>query len=223
MSAVQAVIPVKPLGRALGRLAAVLSPSERRDLQEAMLDDLLTACAGCPDLAGLLVVTSDPQAAALAARHGARVLPDHDPPQGMNAAVAVGCADAARRGRAALVLTADLPLARPEDLTGVIAAAPPGGGVVLVPSRAGTGTNALLIDPADAMGTLLGPDSRARHRALAGELGLALIEVVVPRIALDVDTPADLAALVAGPWSCRTTDVCARGGLADRLTAGIAR
>jgi 2-phospho-L-lactate guanylyltransferase len=223
VSAVQAVIPVKPLGRALGRLAAVLSPSERRDLQEAMLDDLLTACAGCPDFAGLLVVTSDPQAAALAARRGARVLPDHDPPQGMNAAVAVGCADAARRGRAALVLTADLPLAHPEDLAGVIAAAPPNGGVVLVPSRAGTGTNALLIDPADAMGTLLGPDSRVRHRALAGELGLALVEVVVPRIGLDVDTPADLAALVAGPWSCRTTDVCARGGLADRLTAGIAR
>ena len=39
-----AVIPVKPIDRALGRLASVLSPGERRELQAAMLLDLLDAC-----------------------------------------------------------------------------------------------------------------------------------------------------------------------------------
>ncbi len=41
---VGAVIPVKPIARALGRLAAVLSPAERQQLQSAMLLDLLDAC-----------------------------------------------------------------------------------------------------------------------------------------------------------------------------------
>ncbi|HWH15128.1 MAG TPA: 2-phospho-L-lactate guanylyltransferase [Miltoncostaeaceae bacterium] len=221
---VQAVIPVKPLGRALGRLAAVLAPAERRDLQAAMLADLLDACRGCAALDALLVVTSDPAAGQLAAGFGARLLPDHAPPQGMNAAVAIGRADAARQGRRALVLTADLPLTRPEDLAAIVAAAPAvAGGVVLVPSRDGTGTNALLLDPAEAMPTRLGPDSRAQHAALARERGLVLTELALPRIALDVDTPADLAPIAAGAhgW-CRTTEVCVRHGLAGRLTVGTA-
>lgn len=219
---VQAVVPVKQLGRALGRLAAVLSPAERRDLQQAMLEDLLDACRACPVLAGIVVVTSDPAAAVLAEGYGARVLPDHAPPQGMNAAVAVGCADAAGRGHAALVLTADLPLAVPADLAAIVAAAPAAPGVVLVPSQAGTGTNALLIDPATAMPTRLGPDSRAHHRREAAAAGLALVEVALPRLARDIDTPADLAALIATDHACRSTTVCARHGLAGRLTAGIA-
>jgi len=219
---VQAVIPVKPLGRALGRLAAVLAPGERRDLQAAMLADLLEACRGCAALAGTLVVTSDGAAGEMAQGFGARVLPDHAPPQGMNAAVSIGRADAARRGLRALVLTADLPLTRPEDLAAVVAAAP-APGVVLVPSRDGTGTNALLLDPADAMPTRLGPDSRARHTALVRERGLALTELALPRIALDVDTPADLAPIAAGAhgWS-RTWEVCVRHGLAERLAVGTA-
>lgn len=218
---VQAVVPVKPLGRALGRLAAVLSPAERRDLQAAMLADLLAACRDCAALAGVLVVSADPAAGELAAGFGARVLPDHAPPQGMNAAVAIGCADAARRGLRALVLTADLPLTRPGDLAAIVAAGEAGPGVVLVPSRDGTGTNALLLDPPEAMPTRLGPDSRARHRRLARERGLALRELALPRVALDVDTPADLAAVATGGhgW-CRTVDVCLRHGLAARLAVG---
>jgi len=124
---VLAVIPVKPLGRALGRLSAVLTRPERRELQAAMLMDLLDACTTCPALAGVLVVTSDPAAAELAAGYGAAVLPDHDPPQGMNPAVAVGQAHAAARGYdAALVLTADLPLVESEDLGLLLAAERPG-------------------------------------------------------------------------------------------------
>ena len=45
------------------------------------------------------MVTSDPDAAALAgAIAGARVVPDHDPPRGMNAAVARGLAAVAAAG-----------------------------------------------------------------------------------------------------------------------------
>jgi 2-phospho-L-lactate guanylyltransferase len=220
---VQAVIPVKRLDRALGRLAAVLSPRERRTLQEAMLRDLLGACRGCDALAETLVVTADPDAAALAADLGARVLPDHTPPRGMNAAVAIGLADAVRGRRLALVLTADLPLATAEDLTRVVAAAPGGRGIVLVPSRDGTGTNALLMVPADAMPTELGPDSRGHHRAHAAAQGLEVVEVMLPRLALDIDTPADLALLVTGPHPCEAREACARIGVTEQLVVGTTR
>ena len=216
----QAVIPVKPMERALRRLSRVLSPAERRALQAAMLTDLLDACAACPGLAGTLVVTSDTEAAALAAERRMAVLPDHDPPKGINAAVAIGRADAARRGMRALVLTADLPLTRPEDLAAILAAAPAAPGAVLVPSRDGTGTNALLLDPPGAFPTRLGRDSRA----LAAERRVALVETALPRVALDVDTPADLALVASGTlgW-CRTTTVCARHGLAERVAIGTPR
>lgn len=222
---VWAVIPVKPLRGALRRLRAALPAPVRRELQVAMLTDVLGACAGARGLAGVLVVTSDPDAAALAGRAaGARVIGDHDPPRGMNAAVARGLAAVAAAGaEAALVLTADLPLARPEDIDAIVAAAPPAPAAVLVPSRDGTGTNGLLARPPVALAPRLGPGSLARHVGQAGRRGLALERLSLPRLALDIDTPDDLAALVAAGGDCATLEACARLGLGGPLAAGSAR
>jgi 2-phospho-L-lactate guanylyltransferase len=192
-----AVVPVKPLAAALGRLAGVLGPAERQALQAAMLADLLAVCRAASALGGTLVVTADPAVGVLARIGGARVV-EEPAPAGMNAAVALGLAAAAAAGApAALVLTADLPLARPEDLDAVVAAAPPAPGAALAPSRDGTGTNALLLGPPGAFPTRLGPGSLARHLAEAARAGAAVALVDRPGLALDVDTPADLAALRA--------------------------
>ena len=86
-----AVVPAKRLEGALRRLAPALGRPIRRELQVAMLRDVLGACAGASGLAGVLVVTSDPAVAALARElAGAAVIGDHDPPRGMNGAVARG-------------------------------------------------------------------------------------------------------------------------------------
>ena len=63
MSGVWAVVPVKPLRGALRRLTTALEAPVRRELQVAMLTDVLEACAGAPGLEGVMVVTSDPDAA----------------------------------------------------------------------------------------------------------------------------------------------------------------
>ena len=68
-----AVIPVKPLAGALGRLGSVLAPAERAALQAAMLADVLGACRATPGLQGMLVVTGDPAATAIARGAGAAV------------------------------------------------------------------------------------------------------------------------------------------------------
>ena len=71
----------------------------------------------------------------------------------MNAAVSRGLAAVAASGaEAALVLTADLPLARPErHRRRPGAPRRPDQSVVLVPSADGTGTNAMLLRPPEAL------------------------------------------------------------------------
>ena len=224
MSGVWAVIPVKPLRGALRRLTPALDAPVRRQLQVAMLSDVLGACAGAADLAGVMVVTSDPDATTLAERiAGARVVPDHAPPRGMNAAVARGLAAVADQGaEGALVLTADLPLARPDDIAAILAHPLPGPSALLVPSASGTGTNAMLLRPPDALRPLLGPDSFARHSAAALRGGLALGRLERPTIALDIDTPADLVTLMGHRAPCATLEVCARLEVGLLLGAGSA-
>jgi 2-phospho-L-lactate guanylyltransferase len=68
---------------------------------------------------------------------------------------------------------------------------------LIVPDRHGTGTNALLLTPPGALAPSFGPDSCERHAQLARAAGTHAEVVEVPSLALDVDTPEDLAALVA--------------------------
>jgi 2-phospho-L-lactate guanylyltransferase len=218
---------VKPLRGALRRLTPALDAAVRRELQVAMLTDVLTAIAGARRLAGAMVVTSDPEARGMAeAIAAARVVPDHRPPRGMNAAVVRGLEAVAAAGAAgALVLTADLPLARPDDLDAVVAAAPPGPSATLAPSWDGTGTNAMLLHPPGVLTPRLGVDSLARHLGQAGRRGVAVARVDLPNLALDIDTPRDLAELMAahGGRGGATLDACRRLEVAGLLAAGSAR
>lgn len=220
-----AVLPVKPLRGALRRLTPALDAPVRRELQVAMLTDVLAAAAGARELAGVMVVTSDPAARGMAeAIAGARVVPDHDPPRGMNAAVVRGLEAVAAAGAdGALVLTADLPLARPEDLDAVVLAAPPGRAATIAPSWDGTGTNAMLLRPPAALTPRLGVDSLARHLAQAARRGVPVTRVDLPALALDIDTPRDLAELMARGGGGATLDACARLEIAGLLAAGSAR
>ncbi|MBM3635153.1 MAG: 2-phospho-L-lactate guanylyltransferase [Actinobacteria bacterium] len=210
---VGAVVPVKRLGYALGRLARTLDRPERRVLQSAMLGDVLAALAGSTRLGEIVVVTSDPRAGAVAESVGARTVPDHDPPQGINAAVSRGID--AIDAHSALVLVSDLPLITAADVDHLIAAAPDGDAAVLARSESGTGTNAMLLTPPDALVPQLGPDSLIHHCAQAAALGVPVEVVHHPGIALDVDTPEDLAELV------RREPGGATGRALERL--GIAR
>ncbi|MBN8898819.1 MAG: hypothetical protein J0H35_11650, partial [Rhodospirillales bacterium] len=74
MTEVWACVPVKVFTGAKSRLSAMLSPAQRETLAATMLEDVLSALAGATRLAGIMVNTVDPTAAALAARYGARVV-----------------------------------------------------------------------------------------------------------------------------------------------------
>ncbi len=193
-----AIIPVKPLEAALGRLALLLSAGERRALQTAMVADVLRACSACPLVDRTVVVSQDAAVGRLARSHSADVALDFDPPRGVNQAVAIGQRQAVALGAdAALVLMSDLPLARASDVASIIGALQAGRSCcVLVPARSGTGTNAFAISPPDAIRPRFGVDSLQLHTDEIARVGMRATKLRLARVSLDVDTPADVLALI---------------------------
>jgi 2-phospho-L-lactate guanylyltransferase len=217
---VAAIVPVKRLDRALMRLAGVLDAAARRELQEAMLADVLEACRSCDRLANTIVVTSDPDATRIAEGLGARMIPDHAPPKGIDAAVSLGLAAARDDGAdAAVVLFADLPLLSSADLEALLDAEPRGP-VTIAVSRDHTGTNALVLRPPSVMPPALGPGSLARHERRAMDLGITMRAIDLPGLTIDVDTPDDLAAFLQTGRPCATARACERIHVAEILAAG---
>ena len=179
--------PMKPLAHAKARLAPVLSPAERRALSLAMLRDVVRA-AGALD--AVWVLNSDDDAAVVAHEEGAEPRPDPAPGEGLNASLDKATAMAIEEGaRGVLVLSADCPAATRNDVRAVAI----GDGVIMAPDRYGTGTNALWRSPPGAIITSFGGNSRRSHTALAHVHHVTFAVMALPRLALDVDRPADLA------------------------------
>ena len=187
-----AVLPIKTFARAKHRLAEAIEGADRRELAEAMVGDVFEALAAVPELSGVIAVTAEPRAAALAREAGAEVV--HDPREaGQSAAATLGIEVALQRGATrALLVPGDCPALIPQEVSALLASR---AAVVIVPDRHGAGTNALLLSPPDAIAPSFGPGSFARHAARGRAVGIAIAEV--PSLGLDVDTPGDLAALRA--------------------------
>jgi 2-phospho-L-lactate/phosphoenolpyruvate guanylyltransferase len=191
-----AILPLKALDRAKQRLAAELDDAPRRSLVEAMFSDALIALRRATSIDRVLVVSADHVAQRIAAGYGAEVLEDED--TGHNDAAVRGIARARELQAArALLVPGDCPLLDPGELDALVARPAPPRSVLVVPDRHGTGTNALLITPPDALRPSFGEGSHARHLAEAQAAGLAVETVEVPSLALDLDTPEDLAEIEA--------------------------
>jgi 2-phospho-L-lactate guanylyltransferase len=210
-----AILPVKTFANAKQRLDGGLEMGARRVIALAMYSDVLIALRRASRVDEILVITADDQAAQIAGGYGASVLMDHE--RGHNAAAAVGVLAACRAnaGRALLV-PGDCPLLEPAEVDALIAT-DPAPAAVIVPDRHGTGTNALLLTPPDSLEPSFGPDSAARHKANAERDGVAAELVEVPSLALDIDTPEDLALLHSALDSIHGRAAHTRGALRQLL------
>jgi 2-phospho-L-lactate guanylyltransferase len=203
-----AVLPVKRLYAAKQRLAAGLGGEQRRALAEAMVADVLEAIGEARSVERTIVVSGDPVAQELAAGAGAEVVPDPEDAGHVEAALA-GIARAEVEGAGCVVLLpGDCPLLDPRELDRLLTGVPERY-VGIVPDRHGTGTNALVLSPPDAIVPAFGEGSRERHVAAAREAGVPFGVEELPSLGLDLDTPADVIALTreleAGAGRARRT------------------
>lgn len=194
MSVTLAVLPVKRFDRAKQRLRDAVPDGPRAGLAEAMVGDVLTALGRVAGLDGVIVVTAEPVAVALAGRAGAEVV-DDPVEAGQSAAALLGIERARQRGAARVLLVpGDCPALDPADVERLLAAREP---VVVVPDRHGSGTNALLLTPPAVIAPSFGEGSRARHEAAAAAAGVACRVLALDSLGMDADTPDDLATLRA--------------------------
>lgn len=191
-----AILPVKRFASAKRRLEAALASGARRALAEAMFTDVLTALRRVQAIDEILVVSADPGAQRIAEGYGARAL-DDPAESGQDQAVVRGAGVARELGAAqVLCLAGDCPLLDPLELETLLGKPRTAERyAVIVADRHGTGTNGLLLSPPDALEPRYGPGSFARHLELAQTASVQTEVAEIASLALDVDTPDDLATL----------------------------
>ena len=191
------VIPVKRLAAAKQRLAAMLAPGQREELARRMMTDVIRAARQVGALAGIAVVTADDAVAALALREGATVVRETDE-NGLNAALRHATGAVVRFGaRAVVVIPGDVPLVAPEDIAAMIDGHGDGPAVTIARAASDGGSNALALTPPGVIDFAFGAASFERHCRLARAAGVEPVLPLLPRLALDIDRPADLAAMLA--------------------------
>ena len=205
---VWALVPVKSLHTAKQRLGQVLSPDQRRQLTEIMLQELLMTLAAVRGLTGVAIVTPEPIDFVSGPRHIA------DPGGGLNMALDRGMRVLVADGaQAVVVLPADIPFATHWEVEELLRSSRDAE-VVVAPDHRGSGTNALYLSPPMAIQPAFGPDSFARHVQHAKECGLRTRSLSLAGIGFDIDTPSDLDRL-----RLRVTGRAAYGFLGNLVTA----
>lgn len=215
-----AVLPVKSFGSAKQRLAPLLGAGSRHALAQAMFQDVLSSLRKVPAIEQIVIVASEPSVE-YAADERVVLLPD-DEQDGQSAATLTGIRWAASAGfDRVLLVPGDTPLLSVDELTAMLEAAESGATqVVIVPDRHGTGTNALLMSPPDAIEPSFGPDSLARHVKAAEDAGVSHRVERVASLGFDVDTQDDLAVVVAAIEERRAIAPNTRGALRQLDRAG---
>ena len=185
-----AILPVKHFAQAKRRLGESVAGELRDDLARAMVGDVLDALGETTSIQRTIVVTREDSVAEAACELGALVVAD-TAEASQSAAVALGVARARADGyERVLCVPGDCPALDPAELDALLHGS--ACEVVIIPDRHGTGTNGLLLAPPDAIAPSFGPDSRARHTALAHAAGVEARIEQPPSLLLDIDTGDDL-------------------------------
>ena len=186
------IVLIKDLDSAKQRLGPVLDSKARRDLAQRNAERAIRAAAAGDSR---LVVTGSKEVVAMAERLGARALLESRQ-EGQNVAAKRGIEHALKNGaRAVVLLSSDLPLVTRKAVRDLLAAAgrlePPA--AVAVPAIGRGGTNALYLNPPDAISLHFGADSLEAFRREAETKGVNFMTFKSEAMELDLDEPADLA------------------------------
>lgn len=222
-SGLWAVVPVKNFADAKQRLAGVLSRPERQALFRAMVEDVLETLASSSGLAGVLLVTRDPEAKQLADYYQARVLVE-ERNAGHTAATCFGARTLKEEGALGMLqVPGDIPLISTEDINTFLQSHSEAPAITIAPSWDQRGSNAIACSPPDLLPLRFGDDSFFPHVQRAREVGVEPSIVTRPGFALDLDTPGDVARFLEQPSSTRAYDYLIESGVAARLLDDVAQ
>jgi 2-phospho-L-lactate guanylyltransferase len=235
------LLPVKRFNRSKERLARFLSPAEREELARLMFGDVWAVlqeamtvnpegsgrsadAAARPPLRGigqLLVATAEPYVIERCRESGTPYLEETE--QRSHTASVI------EASRWAVSLGAVSLLSIPIDTPGVTAAEIFGlmelgrrYPVVIVPSADGTGTNALLRTPPEAIEPQFGPHSCGLHVEEARKKGFSHLVHPSPGLGQDVDTPEELYDFASNGRPCLSREF-ARQVLASKQRVAACR
>jgi 2-phospho-L-lactate guanylyltransferase len=211
------LLPVKDLRNAKKRLMGVLTPEERFALAAAMLADTIRAVRGVRCAEKIFVVTNYEPAIGLAEENRWEILREESQISESHSVDAASRICELRGVTGLLRIPLDVPLVKASDIDDLLAVECEEPALVIVPSRDGMGTNAILRMPPALFPSHFGMGSFAKHVGEAERIGARVIFRRNPRLEMDIDDEADLRALLkydlggteTGRW-LRETGVGAR-------------
>src|SRR5260370_8721185 len=189
------LLPVKDLNNAKKRLMGVLTPEERFGLAEAMMKDTISAVQGVKRAEKVFVGTDYKPAMRLAQEAGWEIL--HEEEQiSESHSVDTASEICEQRGITALLrVPLDVPLVQASDIDDLLAVECEEPALVIVPSRDGLGTNAILRMPPVLFPSHFGIGSFAKHVGEAERIGARVIFRSSPRLAMNLNDEPDLLSL----------------------------
>ena len=220
MTSLWIIVPVKDTRGSKQRLSACLGSAERKALALAMLEDVLDAIAAVTDLERCLLVTVDPDATTLARRLGARVLAKGATEGHTGAVMSAARMLEAEGADGFLTLPGDIPAVRPSEIATLLAAHRGTPAFTIAPSHDALGSNAVLCSPPGAVPLRFGDNSFFPHLEAARRARIEPTVLHLPGIALDIDTPEDLARFMALKPQVPTRTFRFLEGLSVASTAG---
>ena len=199
------LLPVKDLRNAKKRLAGVLAPEERLGLAQAMLTDTIRTIQGVRNAEKIFVMTNYQPVLDVAEENRWEILCENRQISESDSVDAASRICERRRIRSLLRLPLDLPLLQPSDIDELLAIECPPPAVAMVPSRDGTGTNALLRTPPTLFPSHFGEGSFAKHLAEGKQARAQIFVCRNFRLEMDVDDETDLRALLEHDLSTTAT------------------
>lgn len=213
------LIPVKDPTHAKSRLSGLLSADERRRLAWTMFEDVIRAIVETREADRFVLVSSYAPAIERARSLNWEVLIEESQVS-ESASVDWASRILSEQGFDVVMrLPGDLPLVRGSDIDQLLAIDLDAPGAVLVPSREGTGTNAIIRTPPTLFPSRFGPNSLALHKEEAARVAVECRVVNNERIALDIDEPSDVERLLERGRESASIELLMEIGIIDRLVS----
>ena len=211
------IIPVKKINDAKCRLKFLLNPIQRKQLFQAMLEDVLSVVKSIPEIENISLATICPTAIKIAKKYGASIL-DTYRDEGQTEAIKKSAETLDKNGiKNMLLLPADIPLVTETEIRKVIEVHKRSPMMTIVPAKDEQGSNCIALSPPTVIPLSFGPNSYFPHIEIARNSKLKFNTISLPGIGLDIDTPSDLKEVCKQPIRTRTQKFLNDQKIVDQL------